>query len=273
MLSSVTLDDSTPTAVTLHQDATNGKRWLTSATGLRGIANIRDSKRVRPQAHGGINETRYEDGRTITLVGEIMSTVSIDDAFAEWALVAKPMIQTLDVGPALLKWTESTSGNQLQMLVKLDGDLEPPLQEGQATLSYQAQFFAEDPRAYSQTLQTIVSNTLSSGTLPGQCAFTNAGNRPTPPLYRITGQCTNPVITVGSLEIALIGSVASGHFIDIDVAKRTIKLDGTTNQYGLLDSVHSTFFDLPAGASTATLTSGTHDASAKLTLIARSAYA
>src|SRR6266576_4610930 len=106
MLSSVTLDDSTGSPIVLHQGNPTGKRWLSEAHGLRGIQGLRSSKRVRPQAHGGINETRYEDGRNITLVGEIVSQASIEDAFAEFALIAAPMIQTLDSGAALLKWTD-----------------------------------------------------------------------------------------------------------------------------------------------------------------------
>src|ERR1035437_279235 len=127
MLTVVTLDDNTGTPVTLHQDAPTGKRWLTSALGLRGVAGLRVNHRVRSQAHGGINETRFEDGRAITLVGEIMSQVGIEDAFNEFGLITAAMVQTLDSGPALLKWTEGATGNQLQRLVKLDGDLDPLL--------------------------------------------------------------------------------------------------------------------------------------------------
>lgn len=291
MLSSVTLDDNTGTAVTLHADTTTGKRWLTNALGLRGVQNIRDSKRVRPQAHGGINESKYEDGRTVTLVGEIMSTVSIEDAFAEWALVAAPMIQTLDSGPALLKWTEGATGNQLQRLVKLDGDLDPPFQEGAAVLSYQAQFFAEDPRAYSQTLQAPISGSLStsggghvfnttynrtySSSGGGTVSFTNAGNRPTPPVFRIAGFCVNPYIAlVGSgLRLVFNGTINAGDYLEIDVAKRSIKLNGMTNRYNFYDGANSTWFELAKGTSNLQLVAASFDSNAALTVLGRSAYA
>lgn len=291
MLSAVTLDDNTGAAVTLHQDAPNGKRWLTSATGLRGIQSLRDSKRVAPQRHGAINETRYEDGRNITLVGEIMSTISIEDAFNEFALVATPMMQTLDSGAALLKWTEGATGNALQRLVKLDGDLEPPFQEAQAILSYQAQFFSEDPRAYSQTLQTITSSLLSlSGgghTFPctyprtyassggGTVSFTNAGNRSTPPKFQIFGSCVNPqIVLVGTgLKLSFIGTINAGDFLEIDAAKRSVRLNGTTNRFNLYDGANSTWFDLPSATSNLQLVAGTFDSNALLKVIGRSAYA
>lgn len=291
MLSSVTLDDNTGTAVTLHQDAPNGKRWLTQATGLRGVQSLRDSKRVRPQAHGGINETKYEDGRTITLAGEIMSQVSIEDALNEFALVAAPMIQTVDSGPALLKWQEGATGNALQRLVKLDGDLDPPFQDGAAVLTYQAIFFAEDPRSYSQTLQSVSSSALSasgggmvfpriypytfSSSGGGLVSFTNAGNRPTPPVFRIFGMCVNPkIVLVGSgFALSFLGTIADGDYLEIDVAKRTVKLNGTTDRYNFLDSANSSWFELPKGVSNLQLIAGTFDGSALLTVIGRSAYA
>lgn len=465
MLSSVTLADNTGADVTLHQDATNGKRWLTLATGLRGIQTLRSSKRVRPQAHGGINETRYEDGRSITLTGEIMSTISIEDAFSEFGLVAAPMIQTLDTGPALLKWQEgsgvvnlvtnpsfkygttgwtttppfgvagatlvntagsgvggfegqvdttatihegvaiplvgtflagvpytlsatlfgnaggesinfligdagagdfsfatetlvsgwvrysvtwtpssnrtsvfvniytavsavyrffvsgvmvtqstsaltyfdgdspdcewlgavgsssSRSGHALQRLVKLDGDLDPPFQEGQAVLTYQAQFFSEDPRAYSQTLQLITGTALSASgggrTIPtpfnytysssggGTASFTNAGNRPTPPIFRIYGMCVNPVIAIvgGSLKLSFLGTIANGDYLEIDVAKRTVKLNGASNRLNFLDSANTTWFELPKGTSNLQLIAGTFDGTARLDVLGRSAFA
>jgi len=292
MLSSVTLDDNTASAVTLHQDATGGKRWLISASGLRGVQGLRDSKRVRPQAHGGINETRYEDGRNITLVGEIMSTVSIEDALAEWALVAAPMIQTLDSGAALLKWTEGATGNQLQRLVKLDGDLDPPFQEGQAVLSYQAQFFAEDPRAYSQTLTTSTGTALAAGggglvfaaPFPwlfsssggGTVSFTNAGNRSTSPLFRIYGLAVNPsIVLLGGSGSRLVfnGTINAGDYLEIDVAKRTVKLNGTTNRLNFYDAANSTWFDLTPGTTNFQLIAASFDGSARLDVIGRSAWA
>lgn len=291
MLSSVTIADKDGNDVVLHEDVPNGKRWLTQATGLRGVASIRSNHRVRPQAHGGINETRFEDGRTITLQGEVMSTVSIEDAFSEFALVAEPMIQTLDNGPALLKWTEGATGNQLQRAVKLDGDFDPVFQDAEAMLSYQAQFFAEDPRAYSQTLTTVTSDNITAvgggmvfpKTYPytfatsggGTVSFTNAGNRPTSPVYRIYGLAVNPSIVLLGTAYRLVfnGTVEADTYLEIDVAKRTVMLGGMTNRLNFYDSVNSTWFDLPAGTSSLQLLASSGDDNTVLEIEARSAWA
>src|SRR4051794_7272304 len=107
MLSAVTLDDASGNPVTLHETT---KRGLRSASGLVGVGSPRDSKRVRPTAHGGLSETRWEDGKTIVLEGEVFSQVSVADAMAEFRLITAPILQTLDVGPALLKWQEGIAG-------------------------------------------------------------------------------------------------------------------------------------------------------------------
>lgn len=295
MLSVVTLDDNTGTAVTIHADTPTSKRCLTSAEGLRGVQSLRDSKRVRPQAHGGINETRWEDGRTVTLIGEIASQIGIEDAFNEFALVSAPMLQTLDNAPSLLKWTEGTTGNQLQRFVKLDGDLDPVLSDAASIISYQAQFFSEDPRAYSQTLQTVISAALSTSggghTFPapynrsygssggGTVSFTNAGNRSTPPKFQVYGYAVNPVIVVvgTGLKLSFIGTINAGDYLEVDAAKRTVMLNGLTNRYNFYDPANSTWFDLPGGAAGATtnlqLIAGTFDGNALLKVIGRSAYA
>jgi len=246
---------------------------------------------VRPTAHGAINETHWQDGRSITLEGEIMSTVSISDALAEFRLVTAPMVQTWDVGSALLKWTEDTAGNALQMLVKLDGEVEPVLSEGAASLAYQAHFFAEDPRAYDQSRTTTVGAVLSAASggavfpavFPVQFATSgggtsspvNSGNRPTPPVFRIYGACVNPQIvnlTTGQ-RLVFNGSVAVGDYLEIDVQARTVMRNGTTPLQNFYDPVNSTWFELAVGTSNLQLVASDFDGVARLDTLYRNAWA
>jgi hypothetical protein len=259
-----------------------------------GIAGLRDSKRVRPESHGAINETRFEDGRLINLEGEVWSTVSQEAAYAELRLITRPMIETLDHGPALMRWTEGASGLALQRLVKLDGGVEPPLEEAAAFLRYQAQFFAEDPRAYSQTLSTATGISLSTATggldfsepFPwtfapsggGTAVVTNDGNRPTPPVFRIYGQIVNPqIILVGTdSRIVLTGTVPAGDFLEIGTSsagRRYVKLSGLTDRLNFYDAAASTWFDLPPGSSTIQLIGASFDTTARIDVLYRSAYA
>jgi hypothetical protein len=293
VLTTITLDNSAGTPVVLHETP---KRAIAHAGGLTGIGALRDSLRPRPNAHGAINETQYEDGRLIVLEGAVWSQVSQSDAWAEWDAITTPMIQTLDVGPALLKWTRS-SGLTLQRLVKLAGEVDPPIDgdPGGAMLRYQAQFYAEDPRAYSQTLTTATGAVLSAAsggmTFPermpitfsasggGTVAFTNNGNRPTPVALRIYGRCVNPQIVLLSTGARLVfqGEVPLGQFLELDTATRSVTMNdgaGTSvraSQFYV--PTNSTWWECAANATTTMqLVASDFDGVARCDAIGRSAY-
>ena len=292
MLNYLTLDDSTGAAVTLHE---TGKRALSSVKGLIGISAVRASTRDRPTAHGGIDETHWTGAKLVDVQGEVWSTVGQVDAYAEFRLIEAPMLQTLDVGPALMKWQEGPDGLQLQRRVALASEVEPVLEEGAAFLKYQAQFYGEDPRAYSQTLETVTSAALSATTggmvfpliFPftfaagggATAAVTNAGNRPTPPMFRIHGGCTNPqVVLTGGPRIALTGTIAAGDYVEVDCATRTILLftSGATvgvPRLNFYNAAVSRWYELPAGDTTLQMIADSFDGSAKLDVVFRSAYA
>lgn len=290
MLLSVTLDDATGAPVVLHETT---KRALTHVSGLVGIASPREAKRVRPTAHGAINEAHYEDGRAIALEGEIISQVSQSDAYAEFRIVTVPMLQTLDVGAALLKWTEGNDGLSLQRYVKLDSAVDPPLEEGAAILRYQAQFFAGDPRAYSQTLRTVSSTALAATlgglvfpmTLPltfsdanaGSVVVTNGGNRPTPPVFRYYGYAATPQILLETGQRHVFtGSIAAGDYLEVGTdlnGNRYVKMNGVTSRLDMRTPSTSTWFDIPVGVSTVQALASASDANARLDVLTRDAYA
>jgi len=173
VLSNLTLNDASGNPVTLHEQVGSGSqaaREVVTAQGLWGIPTPRSTVRKRPTGHGEINETRWSDGSKIAVTGQIASQVSIDAVWADFYTVTAPMVQTLDVGPALLKWTNGVSGAHLQKAVVLDGEVDPVAQEGAALIDYQASFHAPDPRAYSQTLDTVTSPGLA--TAAGGIVFT-----------------------------------------------------------------------------------------------------
>src|SRR5271166_108486 len=153
MLSKITLQNHAepPEDIVLHEDTNASRRLVAEATGLYGISPLRQSRRVRPQAHGSIDETKYGEGSLITIDGTVWSTVSIEAALEEYRKVTQVAQETLDQGAALMKWTEGVSGLKLQKLVKFADGFDAPFKEALAFIDYHAQFFAEDPRAYSQT--------------------------------------------------------------------------------------------------------------------------
>jgi hypothetical protein len=283
----ITLNDKDGNAVTFHE---TNKRAVARASGLLGIGAPRANRRVRPQAHGGIDNTRWEDGRIIVLEGAVFSQVSQADAWAEFNAITTPMMQTLDYGPALLKWTTVGGSLPLQRLVRLASEIDPPLEEGAAILRYQVQFYAEDPRAYSQTLDTVQSVALSANgggkvypfAYPrhfaisggGTLAYTNAGSRPAPPVFRVYGQVVNPAILLlgTSDRITINGTIPNGSYLEIDVQARTLKMGGTVNQANFLDAANTAWMEAPTGVSNWQVVASSFDTSARFDLLARSAY-
>jgi hypothetical protein len=162
-------------------------------------------------------------------------------------------------------------------------------------LAYQVHFYAEDPRAYTQAQTQVSSGTLSSGAGGlifnqvwnwlfnpaggGVATVTQAGNRPTPPIFRIHGGASNPRITKGSngAQIALLGTVSGTDYLEIDVQRRTIKLNGTSLQMGFLNPAPTNWqgMEIPKNptSETYTLSADGFDTNAYLDIIYRSAYA
>ncbi len=185
MLSKLTLRNAAGEDIVLHEDTSAARRLVKSATGLVGVTGLRQSKRVRPQAHGSINETSYQEGSLIAIDGEVWSVAAsgqIEAALEELRAIDQVCLETLPTpgfpayGPALLKWTEGTSGLKLQKLVKLDSDLDPTLQEAAGFIPYHVQFFSEDPRAYSQTLTEATGADLSLSAV--ESSWLKAGSPP-----------------------------------------------------------------------------------------------
>jgi len=113
VLSKLTLANAAGEDVVIHEDSNTSKRILISAKGLVGVGPLRETKRVRPQAHGSINETAYQEGRLIQLVGEVASQVGVEDALAEFRKISGVLLESVDNGGALLKWSEGLGTQNL----------------------------------------------------------------------------------------------------------------------------------------------------------------
>ena len=290
MLSALTIDDRNGIPVSLLSDTCG----ILNASGLIGVASLRTSYRVRPQADGGIDETKWEDGRLTSFAFEVSGTGSDWDArhasaYANFRAVTKPMQETMKFGPALMKWTESVTGLQLQRYVKLASQLDGPINDNAARLVLSAQFYSEDPRAYSQSEDTA-STTITGGgggfaapvVLPillnaaagGTLAVDNQGTRSSPATFRIYGQCTDARILLVDTgeQIALTGTINLGDYVEIDVQRRTAYLNGLTSAFNMVNPVSTRWFELPEGTSTLRLLAASYDTSAALYVAFRAAY-
>ena len=286
MLDSVTINDANGNAVSLHESST---RSLRRADGLVGVPGTRDSVRPWPNAHGSIDESRWMTDRVITLEGEIWGS-TYEQVFDEFGLINKAFLESLTEGPSTLKWTRGGAGTALQAEVKLAGPVQTSIAEGGKFLRYQALLRAPDPRAYSQTQTTGTGGSLStaagglvfpdpfawtfSASGGGSVSVNNTGDIPTPAIFRIYGSVTTPQIRLVETgeTIALTGSVGAGDYLEVNVAERTVSLNGTTSRLNLLDYANTTWFELPVGTSTIRLLAGTFDGSARVDAIYRPAF-
>lgn len=290
MILDLSLADKDGNDVTYHETAT---RCITYATGLLagGVAAPRtDGRRVLPQAHGGIDPTKYTDGKIITL-GHELTAATFAALEQDWRDVVAPIQHTLDHGPALLKWTQGGDDGtdlELQRLVKVAAEVDQPLEGGAKLFAFTSQFFSEDPRAYDQAPFEATGDPLSEGvgggkTYPftythnivagegghrvyaessgGAVSVAVGGVKSTPPVFRLYGYALNPAIVnldtgerlqFGASVAVPSAEIANGNYLEIDVKNRTVYLNGdeTVNQRNLFNPAASTWFELPPDTTT-----------------------
>lgn len=267
------------------------KRRITGASGLIGIPSIRKVVRARPNRHGAIDESKYAAERGPSITGLIIASTEAE-VWDEYDALCGVFWQAI-TEPRLLKWTRQGSGLALQAAVKLAGEpMEAPLEATNGVrLPYQVQFLAEDPRVYSQALTTQSSTALTAAaggktyprTYPrtftpsggGEVTVSNAGKVETPPVFRIYGTCTDPQIlnTVTGERIVIEGTVTAPDYLELDVFGRSVRLNGTSNRYNLLDAELTDWFELDPGSTPLRLLASSFDASARLDVLYRAAYA
>lgn len=109
---------------------------------------------------------------------------------------------------------------------------------------------------------------FAPGAAPNSAILTNAGTETAYPLFRVYGQGTNPVITKKATgeQVALTTPVASGHYVDINMADHTVYLDSdpSLSLYGNLDLSRTTWWGLDPGDNEVAFTVGNIDNSCQL---------
>ncbi|MEU0469921.1 hypothetical protein ABZ215_38490 [Amycolatopsis sp. NPDC006131] len=109
---------------------------------------------------------------------------------------------------------------------------------------------------------------FDAGSSPNSAVLTNQGSETAYPLLRIYGQGTNPIITKkGTGEVvALNTTIQPGHYVDIDMAERTVYLDSdpSLSLYGFLDLNVTTWWGLDPGPNEVAFTVSNADNSCQL---------
>lgn len=288
------------TAVTIRDAAGSdlvifdGTHRLGECHGLHGLPQPRRIVRPLPGGHGEINETAYYASRQPVWNGMLVGA----DESAVWALYDQLLrvLWGMAADARLMRWTR-TDGKQLQSLVKLGDAFDPVLRASDAghVLAYQLILDREDPRNYAQASATATGASLSDvgggfgfpfgfdfGFTPsgsGAAVVANSGTIETPGTFTIYGQVSNPQIlqqSTGKL-IALNGELGAGSTLTVDAnpSVRTVTLDGTADRGNMIDFAATDWTAglIPDGGDTYKLLATAWDASARLDVTARDAYA
>lgn len=175
---------------------------------------VRHSSTPREGTHGGYVDAQFEDIRTITFEGNIYAPV---DEYEEYCdLLKANFAPRVAVGPL---FTGTDAGMRVLFAKSLGIRYVKDQMRRLGVSPFQLQFLVEDPRWYDPT-PTVQA-------LPGTLAL--SGNRETTGIITINGSRTNPVITKGSSSLTFAYTLAGGNTIVIDLDKRTVILNGTTN--------------------------------------------
>lgn len=288
-LAGLDLEDRNGDRIPFHAPPTRG---VERAPGLWGMTGARSVLRPRPGGHGGLNDSQFLGEHALTIEGWVWGETSSEAAIELEALKAA-LYDSLATERAL-RYHRGIDGLPVQRWVRLaDGGLAVTVAALGKGLRYQAQLLCSDPRAYTQTLLTEEGGTLSvaaggklyaddeydyprsyNASAGGQATVNNLGNVETPAVLRIHGPITAPrvrLLTTGE-EIRLVGEIANGDYIELDVRARTVKLNGETSRLGLLDFGNSTWWEIPPGEHIVQLLSTTFDPPAHVDVLYRPAY-
>lgn len=292
MITYLDMEDASGSAVRFHGPGET-RRKLSNVEGLPGVlgaAGARDSVTMRPSYHGSVTRSRWRKPGLVTLEGRIVAP-SADQAIVELDALKVPLLDSVDT-PARLLWQRGYDGTgaELQAYARLVEDVAVTHEAGGRILRFQATVRLDDPRGYGQSLLTSVGGGLANEggkTLPktypftynpdasGLAAVNNTGTRPTPAVLRVYGLAVEPQILLldHDARIVLTGTIPTGDFVEIDVADRTVRLNGTSPAQGMLVSPETTWFELPCGTSTLRLLAASNDSAARLEARYRPAYA
>jgi hypothetical protein len=242
-------------------------------------APFRTTERDHEGAEGGYMDAEFEKGRDIVLVGTIYGDPAtletyLDDLKENWA-PSSTLKQLFFKVPGV---------NERFLYVKPLGCKYDWTNERRwGSIDVQLGAYAEDPRFYDNSLHTVtigLGATVFTGFgLPfgfsfgfgGTSSTTDIatvdveGNRPTPPVFTITGPVTDPRILNDDTGVEMKFSsivLGAGETLVVDIKNRTVKLNGSTNRRNLL--VAPTWFDLQKGINHLRFRATSSDPSAQL---------
>lgn len=239
----------------------DGTAWtLTDETGWPGSPASTAVITPRQSAHGGWAGHGYLGAKTLT---PAVNLTAQSYALREAAIDA--LLAAADLGPTT--WRVIAGGIDRQVGVQRQGEALVTRYGLSADVSLSLS--APDPRKRSTTAYTgscglpsatgglvvpIVVPIVFSGTVSsGAITVGNSGNIGSPPLLRILGPATQPLVTLqlpdGTIQQLIYqGALAATDYLDLDCDARTCVINSTASRRGLL-TVPTAWPEIPPGSS------------------------
>lgn len=212
-------------------------------------APFRETERDHEGVDGGFLDAEFEKGRPIVIDGTALGEVETLMPFLESLKVNFQPSSTL-----LPFYYRAPAIGSRVLFVKPRGvryDWDQAIRHGETPIQFQV--YAEDPRQYTPILETgfvpwaaaptdgigfNLGFSFGFGTAASldNVIITNNGNREAPAVITINGPVANPRVVNDTLGLTLRFTIVLGvtDVLVIDLASKTVRLNGTSNQRGTL---------------------------------------
>lgn len=232
---------------------------------LRSARRLTEPRRVVRELqsrHGARDDSRYYGGQTIDLAGYVdspLGAAATEDAYDLLrATVALP-------GEHVFRFRRKGRTEEERIVFKQASGFDAPSEGDRETILWAGSIYSGDPRVYGAALKGASYDptaALSGGgvdvpldfplvfteTTDAQLTVTNAGQFLTPPIFTITGPVANPIIDLLETgeSITLAGTLGSSDVLVVDVAARTVRLNGAS-RLDMIVAADTTWFELVRG--------------------------
>jgi hypothetical protein len=218
---------------------------------------------LRAARHGAIDRTLYYGGRVLELQGILWGATDLEAWEALDELKGKLALGSSHV----LRFRRTGRLNDEQLAIIVAGPVDDGTSyDAPGVIKYGVSLHAPDPRIYVAALRSgsydpsaalegagaavplVFPLDFSSSGVAGLLELANGGNFKTPPVLTITGPVVNPIIdnVTTSESLELVYSLGSSDTVEVDIAARTVTLNGASRP-DLLTPQATTWWELTPG--------------------------
>jgi hypothetical protein len=266
--------------------------YAAEVTGLEG-AEVRESFVENIEADGAIHGEFYQGRRPVTItaaIGGNVTPTTRNRRLARWAAATRAL-RTYGPSnrPAVLRW--QPDGAPVEMFTTLRRQ-QRPTTTGLTLKEASVAMIAADPRIYGVPLYMTEHTPAGSGTAGrsydrsydvnfnwapqrGSFSVTNIGDADAPVIIElVNGMSTGAIQNLTTEEeISINGAISNGQTITIDTGVKTVTLQDGTNLFDRVELDRTRWWGLAPGPNVISFLAETFDASARVRVYHRPAWA